>query len=425
MKRFSERSLNIRAKNNRSNFIERKGADGVMDKKDKYAAYIPVRGGSKSIPLKNIKPINGKPLVHWTIEAAMNCPSIDRVYVGTDSDAIREKVEEYKTGHGDGGKLFCIDRAPHTVTDTASTESAMLDFAGKYDFEEIVLIQATSPLLRAEHLTEAIAKYEDERDDSMLSVVEQKRFIWNNTPEGARSVNYDYRQRPRRQEFDGYLVENGAFYITSKERLLETECRLSGKIGLYEMEEETYFEIDEPSDWKVIEQLMGKKGQMQAPHKDIRLFAMDCDGCLTDGGMYYSNSGDELKKFNTLDGMGIGLLHKQGIKTAIITGEKNDIVKNRADKLGIKYVYMGVQNKLEVLRDILRDMNITLDQTAYIGDDINDVEVLQQAGLSFSVPNARPEAKNAAAVLLNAEGGKGAVREAAEYILAGRRQERL
>lgn len=393
-----------------------------MENQDKFVAFIPVRGGSKSIPLKNIKPINGRPLVYWVIDAAVQCAGIDRVYISTDSPVIEQAVEEYKKSNPLSHKLLCIGRAPHTATDTASTESAMLDFAGKYDFEHIILIQATSPLLTAKHLEEALAIYQDGDKDSLLSVVRQKRFVWEDTPEGARPLNYDYLNRPRRQEFDGYLVENGAFYITKKKFLIESGCRLFGKIGVYEMEEETYFEIDEPSDWLIIENLMSKKSRKEAGKnkKAIKLFATDCDGCLTDGGMYYTETGDELKKFNTLDGMGFGLLREAGIKTAIITGEDTQIVRRRAAKLKIDSLHMGVGDKLKVLKEITQKMGITLDEVAYMGDDINDVEILKSVGLSFSVPNATAPAKEAAGIVVSAKGGDGAVREAIEYILKSR-----
>lgn len=393
-----------------------------MENQDKYVAFIPVRGGSKSIPLKNIRPIGGRPLVYWVIDAAVKCSDIDKVYVSTDSPVIEKAVEEYKNTNSGSDKLFCIGRAAHTATDTASTESAMLDFAGRYDFEHIILIQATSPLLTSKHLDEAIAGYRKGGNDSLLSVVRQKRFVWEDTPEGARPLNYDYLNRPRRQEFDGYIVENGAFYITTKKLLLESGCRMSGKVGVYEMEEETYFEIDEPSDWLIIENLMSKKQQKDSvnSNKPIKLFATDCDGCLTDGGMYYTETGDELKKFNTLDGMGFGLLREKGIKTAIITGENTQIVKRRADKLKIDTLHMGVGDKLKVLKEIAEKMNITLDEIAYMGDDINDVEVMKNVGLSFSVPNATAKAREAAKVVVSVKGGDGAVREAIEYILKNR-----
>lgn len=220
-------------------------------------AFIPVRGGSKSIPLKNIKPINGKPLVYWTVKAASQCKYIDKVYVATDSDEIKKTVESFKAEDAIFTKVEVIGRSAESASDTASTESAMLEFAEKYDFENIVLVQATSPLLKADDLDKGFEAFNTEGTDSVLSTVRQKRFNWQINEEGyAYPTNYDVFKRPRRQEFDGYLVENGAFYISSKEDLLRTKNRISGNIKAVEMPEETFFEIDEPSDWIIIEGLM-------------------------------------------------------------------------------------------------------------------------------------------------------------------------
>jgi YrbI family 3-deoxy-D-manno-octulosonate 8-phosphate phosphatase len=390
-----------------------------------YAAIIPVRGGSKSIPLKNIKPINGRPLVYWVIDSAVNCAAIDQVYVSTDSDKIKDVIGKYYDENPSAaGKLQCIGRDPKTATDTASTESVLMEFAADYDFEHMVLIQATSPLLEAVHLQEGIEKYEKERADSLLSVVRQKRFVWKETAQGVEPVNYDYLHRPRRQEFDGYLVENGAFYITTKECLLASRCRISGRITAYEMPEETYYEIDEPSDWEIIEKMMKirAKKRTPAPVSDIRLFATDCDGCLTDGGMYYSEAGDELKKFNTKDGMGFSLLRHAGIKTAIITGEDTKIVERRAGKLSVDYVIQGSTDKLTALKRIAAQEGITLAQTAYMGDDINDIQCMDAAGMAFTVPEASKEIREHADIITEAQGGHGAMREAAEYVLYGSRK---
>lgn len=218
-------------------------------------AFIPLRGRSKSIPLKNIKEIAGKPLAFWVIQAALNCSLVDEVIVSTDSDIIKKKVGELKDG-----KLRIVDRSKESATDTASTESAMLEFAGAEDsFQHIILIQATSPLLESSHLEGGIKKYFENKYDSLLSVVRQKRFIWEESDKKARPVNYNPLCRPIRQEWEGFLVENGAFYITSRENLLKTQCRISGKIGVYEMPKETYFELDEPSDWTIIEDFLKQR----------------------------------------------------------------------------------------------------------------------------------------------------------------------
>lgn len=224
-------------------------------------AFIPVRGGSKSIPLKNIKLMCGKPLVYWTIKAACSCQYIDVIYVATDSDKIREVVDSFKSGAESNtfAKVQVIDRSAESASDTASTEFAMLEFARKYEFENIVLIQATSPLLSSEDLGHGFEAFNKAGTDSVLSVVRQKRFCWENNELGfAKPTNYDVFNRPRRQEFDGYLVENGAFYITSKENLIRYQNRVSGNIVAVEMNEDSFFEIDEPSDWLIIEALMKK-----------------------------------------------------------------------------------------------------------------------------------------------------------------------
>lgn len=391
----------------------------------KTVAFIPVRGGSKSIPLKNIKPIAGKPLVYWTVRAACGCGAIDRVYVATDSDRIRETVESFR--HGEEAALFekavVIGRSAESATDTASTESAMLEFAQAVDFDTVALIQATSPLLTAEDLERGFAAYREPGVDSVLSVVRQKRFHWAADESGyAHPTNYDVFHRPRRQEFDGYLVENGAFYITSKERLLAAKNRVSGNIRAVEMNEDTFFEIDEPSDWVIIEALMRKNGVVapESPRPEIRLFLTDCDGCLTDGGMYYSEHGDELKKFNTRDGMAFAMLRERGILTGIITSENVDLNRRRVEKLKADFYEAGCRDKASAIRKICAERGIALENVAYVGDDINDLEAVKMVGLGCCPADAVPAVKQCAKYVAKATGGNGVIREAVEYILAAR-----
>ena len=380
-------------------------------------AFIPVRGGSKSIPLKNIKEIAGKPLVYWTVKAANECEYIDSVYVATDSDKIKEIVEAFEME-----KVTVIGRNEKTASDTASTESAMLEFVTNYQFDNIVLIQATSPLLKAEDLDGGFKLYQHEETDSVLSVVRQKRFCWSMNEQGyAEPFNYDIYHRPRRQEFDGYLVENGAFYITSREAFLSTQNRISGRIRPYEMDESTYFEIDEPSDWIIIEeQLKNRHAEEHDALKEmpeIKMFLTDCDGCLTDGGMYYSENGDELKKFSALDGMGFQLLREKGIITGIITGEDRELNRKRAEKLKVDILRMAVNDKVSVIRELSEEYGIPLENIAYVGDDINDFEAVMLVGWGCCVANAVVSVKRVAKYISWAKGGNGAVREIVDQIL--------
>lgn len=377
-------------------------------------AFIPVRGGSKSIPLKNIREIAGKPLVYWTAKAANDCPDIDKVYIATDSRQIKETVENFRME-----KVSIIGRSEESASDTASTESVMLEFARKYEFDTIVLIQATSPLLTFTDLEGGFMEFRKPDTDSVLSVVRQKRFQWTIDGKGfAYPVNYNVSYRPRRQEMEGYMVENGAFYITSRNKLLESGNRISGNIRAYEMNAFTYFEIDEPDDWFIIEKQLEnriKKSDCRLP--EIKLFLTDCDGCLTDGGMYYSENGDELKKFNTMDGMGLRLLKKKGILTGMITGESRDINRRRADKLQFDIYEDGVLDKLGVVRQLCERYGVGMHNVAYVGDDINDLEVIKAVGLGCSVPNGAKEVREAAVYVTQKPGGQGAVREVIDMIM--------
>ena len=217
-------------------------------------AFIPVRGGSKSIPLKNIKILNGKPLVYWTTKSACEAINIDKVVIATDSDEIKSAVKEF---HFD--KVEIYDREQENAQDTSSTESVMLEYIKKSDLkpeDKFILIQATSPLLKSDYIDEMIIKLENSDADSIFSVVREKQFHWIETENGVQPINYDYKKRPRRQDFQGILAENGACYINSVKNILENECRISGKIITYEMPTETAYEIDEERDWLIVEALM-------------------------------------------------------------------------------------------------------------------------------------------------------------------------
>lgn len=385
----------------------------------KVIAFIPVRGGSKSIPLKNIKPLCGKPLVCWNIEALEACPQVDEVIVATDSDEIWKTVEsrDYKNT-----KLY--RRSAENACDTASTESVMMEYIKYANLPEsdiFMLVQATSPLTESVHFTEALQKYATGEYDSMLTCVRNYRFFWN---EDGTSMNYDYMNRPRRQNFSGMLMENGAFYINTVGKILSNGNRLGGKIGVYEMPEYTATEIDEPDDWMILEKLMRKyKSDFQktATKPSIKLFVTDIDGTLTDGGMYYSENGDELKKFNTRDGMGFGMLRDAGIKTAIVTSEDRELNRRRAKKMKIDYLVQGKRDggKLAAVAVIIKELDISMEEVAYIGDDINCVELLSSVGMAACPADSCEIVKKVPGILkMEKKGGEGCVREFCEKILS-------
>lgn len=374
-----------------------------------FIAFIPVRGGSKSILGKNIKSFCGKPLIYWTIKAANEVDEINKIIVATDDPIIEKTVLSFNFE-----KVSIYRRDSVNAQDNSSTESVMLEYINKKSLLRsinFILIQATSPLLRAKDLREGLKQYGEY--DSILSCVRSKRFLWN---EKGVSLNYDYKKRPRRQDFNGFLLENGAFYINSVRNILKFNNRLSGSIGVVEMEEYTAVEIDEEEDWIIAESLMRRFNldKEKCDFSKIKLFVSDVDGVLTDAGMYYSEYGDELKKFNTHDGMAFQLFKEKGIKTAIVTSEQTKIVETRARKLKVDYLYQGKKHggKLDCVLEICKKEKIELNEVAYIGDDINCFELLSKVGVAVCPKNALDKIKAIPNIIkLEKNGGEGVVRE--------------
>ncbi len=379
-------------------------------------AFIPVRGGSKSIPLKNIKLFCGKPLVCWNIEALEACEQVDKIVVATDSDEIWHTVESQKYH-----KTILYRRSDINACDNSSTESVMLEYINYARLDDdtvFMLVQATSPLTETIHFQEALEQFSKSDIDSLLTCVRNYRFFWK---EDGTSMNYDYMSRPRRQDFNGLLMENGAFYINTVHHILETGNRLSGKIGIYEMPAYTATEIDEPDDWIILESLKQRHSpKKKIGKKTIKLFLSDVDGTLTDGGMYYSEKGDELKKFNTRDGMGFQLLREAGIKTGIITSEDTMMVENRAKKLQVDYLCQSKRDggKVVAVEGICNEIGINLDEVAYIGDDVNCYDLLSRVGVAACPADACQKVKSIPNIfILQTAGGRGCVREFIDLLL--------
>lgn len=152
--------------------------------------------------------------------------------------------------------------------------------------------------------------------------------------------------------------------------------------------------------------------------KLIRLVAFDVDGVMTDGGLYFSDSGEEFKRFNSLDGHGLKMLKASGVETAIITGRTSRCVTARAQNLGITHVYQGVEHKLEAMVTLLKKLGLSRDAAAYMGDDVVDLTVMRHVGLSISVPESPQLVREHSNYVTRRSGGHGAVREACELIMS-------
>jgi N-acylneuraminate cytidylyltransferase len=222
-------------------------------------AIIPARGGSKGIPKKNIRPIAGKPLLAYSIEQAWGTPSITRVVVSTDDPEIKAVAQTYRAE--------VVDRPAEISGDTASSESALLHVLDHlrqqegYEPDLVVFLQATSPLRQPDDIQRAIDTLRRENADSLLSVTAFHGFVWRIEDGRATSFNYDYQHRPRRQDAPEDVMENGSIYVFKPWVLWEKKNRLGGKIAVHRMSVLDSFQVDEPDDLILIEQLLAIRQQ--------------------------------------------------------------------------------------------------------------------------------------------------------------------
>lgn len=218
-------------------------------------AVIAARGGSKGIPNKNLLDICGKPLLAWSIEQALGAPSISEVAVSSDSDRILEIAASYGA--------VPVKRPADISDDAATSESAWLHALNAREvatgpFSRVVALQATSPVRESADIEGALVQYERDKLDSLLTVCEVEDFFnWRINPEGhGESINYDWRNRRRRQEIEKRYLENGSFYVFPPSLLRETNNRLGGHIGLYLIERHKMFQIDRPEDVELCAAIM-------------------------------------------------------------------------------------------------------------------------------------------------------------------------
>ncbi|MBI1920073.1 MAG: acylneuraminate cytidylyltransferase [Geobacter sp.] len=385
-------------------------------------AIIPARGGSKGIPGKNIRMVAGLPLIAHSIRAALEAKSVSKTIVSTDDLEIADVSRSFGAEVIMRPEELALDATPtepvlRHVLETIAQEPGFVP-------EHVVLLQPTSPLRTADDIDAAYELFLSEGRDSLLSVCPYHGFIWSEGGKTARPLNYDYRNRPRRQDMSQFL-ENGSIYIFGRDRFIAENNRLCGTISLYVMPEERSPEIDTLFDLELVEQLFRARKKdnpagLEARIGKIRMLVTDVDGVLTDGGMYYGPQGEALKLFNTRDGMGLELVRKAGIQVAIITKENSEIVRSRARKLKIEEVHVGIEDKFSELVKLLERHGLKPEQVCYVGDDVNDLEVMRGVGLPVAVADAVTPVRDVAAYVTRACGGKGAVREVCDLLIATR-----
>ena len=380
-------------------------------------AIIPARGGSKGIPRKNVLPLGGTPLIAHTINAARAASRVDRVVVSTDDDEIATVALRY------GAEV--VRRPAELASDTASSEAALLHTLDTlredegYEPDLLVFLQCTSPLTTPEDIDGTIARLIDAGADSALAVTAFHYFLWAEHEAGAHGVNHDKSVRLMRQQRTPEYLETGAVYVMKTAGFRAARHRFFGKTVLFDTPVERRLEIDEPEDFRIAEERIARL-RARAPGLPPRVSAlvMDFDGVLTDDRVFVSETGEESVVCSRRDGMGIERLRNAGLPMLVISKETNPVVAARCRKLQLPYQH-GIEGKLAVLQTWLADNAIDPAETLYVGNDINDLECMAAVGCAVAPQDSHPRALAAAAVVLDADGGRGAIRLLADLLEAG------
>ncbi|GAB3737765.1 cytidylyltransferase domain-containing protein [Nocardiopsis nanhaiensis] len=383
----------------------------------RVAAVIPARGGSKGIPLKNVEPVGGVPLVTRAVRACEAARTVDETVVSTDHERIAEAAV------GAGARV--LPRPANLGGDTVSSEAVLLHTLDTLEDSDgaapdvIVFVQCTSPFISPADLDSAVRRILDGDADSVFSATETHAFLWRPTPAGARGVNHEHTHRPRRQDRDPQFQETGAFYAMRAQGLRAHRHRFFGRIAAEEVSPLHGFEVDVPDDLRLVRGLAPLADPERAP-VDVDAVVTDFDGVHTDDRAAVTESGGESVTVSRSDGMGVKLLREAGVRVLILSTEENPVVCARADKLKTPVLH-GLSDKRTALAEWLAEENLDPARVAYVGNDVNDLGCLSLVGWPVAVPDSHPEVLAAARVVLDRKGGDGAVRELCERVLKARK----
>jgi len=403
-------------------------------------ALIPARGGSKGIPRKNIRPFAGFPLVSYSIAAARQTQTINRVVVSTDDQEIAELARDYGA---DVPFLRPAELAQDNTTDLPVFQHALkwLEEHENYRPEVVVQLRPTSPLRPrglVDHAVQILLGHPDA--DCVRGVVPASqnphkmwRFAGDDNPItpllSADGITEPY--NAPRQALPPVYWQTGhidAIRVAS----IRGKNSLTGDIVYPVVIDPRYMvDIDNLADWARYESLVYAGLDIVSPRSPrrplpdtIRMIVCDFDGVITDNRVWTDEDGKETVAATRSDSMRVRDLRERGVEVMILSSEPNPVVKARADKMGVEAVHgIDIRSKGEALTKLLARKKVDASQVIYIGNDLNDLPCFEIAGWAVAVADAYPEAMRAADFVLSQVGGRGAVRELCELVFA-RLQER-
>lgn len=377
---------------------------------------IPARGGSKGIKRKNLRYVWGKPLVVSSAIRAKNAKNVDEIFVSSEDDEIKKICSYYE--------IKVIDRPKELALDETSTDAVIehsLFILKKMGFKVTVLglLQCTAPFVTTEDIEKVIDVVFQQKADSAFAACKWHGFIWKENNEGfAVGINHDGINRLRRQDMDLTYLEAGSIYAVNPIMFEQHKTRFCGNSKAIEVDSERIIDIDDENDLvfaRLKAPFLANKILKITSLSTVKGIALDFDGVFTNNKIYVDENGIEQVRCSKSDGVAVSELKKLGIKLVIISQEKNPVVVKRAEKIGINIIN-GVNNKLTIFQNWLKENKLSKHEVIFVGNDTNDIECLCEAGISIVPADAEGIAKRNADVLLNKNGGDGVLREIYELI---------
>jgi N-acylneuraminate cytidylyltransferase len=387
-------------------------------------AVVPARAGSKSIPRKNIRPLNGIPLLAYSIEAALKARHVDRVIVSTDDEEIAEVARAW------GAEVPFL--RPAALAGDATPDLPVFQHVlgwleAHANLPEIVVqLRPTSPLRPPDCVDNAIELLRrDASLDSVRGVVlaaQNPYKMWRLQADGTlaplldgNGVSEPYNQP--RQDLPQTYWQTGHVDAIRTRVIGEQQSMSGARMGALMIDSAYTCDIDTENDWRRTEWLLEhfdrpfvRPGGRRPFPEDPRLVVFDFDGVMTDNRVWVSEDGTESVACNRGDGMGLEKLRRLGLDLFVLSTEANPVVSARCRKLGLT-LEQNVGNKGERLRCLLRDRGIAPADVIYVGNDVNDLDCMRMVGCSVAVGDAHPDVRPAADIVLTLPGGHGAVRE--------------
>lgn len=390
----------------------------VLEMDREFVAIIPARGGSKGIPLKNLRLVGGLPLIARSIAALRASSSISEIYVSTDCAEISRVSAEF------GAKV--IERPPVLAIDEASTDPVLLhalEAISKHSPrpDQFVLAQATFPFLN-NVLVDRVCEELKDPYDCAFAATPFHSFVWSESEENScfptyrlQNHKHHFHTRPRRQDSSIQYLEQGSVYAIKTQSFLSSKSRFCFTPRPVVVDTPFSFEIDTPGDLYAAKNLA--QTPVDTPNRidpsRLRVIVCDIDGVLTDNKVFTGSNGVESVRFNKSDSLAISLFKSLGVTVVWLTSEVNPTHKHRAKKLGLQIV-VSPTSKEEALSEIIKTYNRTFrpyqPTVVYIGNDLNDVKCLTLSDLSCCPLDSHPSILQAADLTLPVRGGEGVFR---------------